>query len=87
VGLQGRTFVRADVENAQLTRLYRQFGPVIFARCRNLLGENAAAEDATQETFLRVHRHLERTPEEALGWTYRIATNYCHGNGTGSSTS
>jgi RNA polymerase sigma-70 factor (ECF subfamily) len=44
-----------------------------------LLGDEAAAEDATQETFLRVHRHLHRVADgdEALRWIYRIATNYC----------
>jgi len=43
------------------------------------LGDNAAAEDATQETFIRVFRHLQKTPDsrEALTWIYRIATNYC----------
>ena len=62
-----------------LADLYRTYGPVIYARCRRLLGEPAAAEDATQETFLRVLRHLEATPgrDEALRWIYRIATNYC----------
>ncbi len=36
-------------------------------------------EDATQETFLRVWRHLDRVPDarEALYWIYRVATNYC----------
>jgi DNA-directed RNA polymerase specialized sigma24 family protein len=44
-----------------------------------LLGDRAAAEDAIQETFLRVQRHLDRAPDagEALIWVYRIATNYC----------
>ena len=63
----------------RLTELYRTYGPVIYARCLRLLGERAAAEDATQETFVRVHRHLDKAPEakEALAWVYRIATNYC----------
>jgi RNA polymerase sigma-70 factor, ECF subfamily len=62
----------------RLTALYRAYGPVIFARCRRLLGESTAAEDATQETFMRVHRHLDKADrQEALGWIYRIATNYC----------
>jgi RNA polymerase sigma-70 factor (ECF subfamily) len=62
-----------------LTTLYRRFGPVIYGRCRRLLMDQAAAEDATQETFLRVYRHIERAPDvtEALAWIYRIATNYC----------
>jgi RNA polymerase sigma-70 factor (ECF subfamily) len=63
----------------RLTELYRTYGPVIYNRCLRLLGDRAAAEDATQETFVRVHRHLDKAPEaqEALAWVYRIATNYC----------
>ena len=62
----------------RLSALYRAYGPVIYARCRRLLGDGGAAEDATQETFMRVHRHLDKADSrEALGWIYRIATNYC----------
>jgi RNA polymerase sigma-70 factor (ECF subfamily) len=63
----------------RLTSLYRSYGPAIYARCRLLLVDEAAAEDATQETFLRVHRHLDRVPDarEGLYWIYRVATNYC----------
>jgi RNA polymerase sigma-70 factor, ECF subfamily len=63
----------------RLTTLYRMYGPVIYARCVRLLGDRAAAEDAIQETFIRVQRHLDRAPDskEALTWVYRIATNYC----------
>lgn len=59
--------------------LYRQYGPVIYWRCAKLLRDDVAAEDATQETFLRVFRHLEAAPDsdEALRWIWRIATNYC----------
>lgn len=62
----------------RLTELYRLYGPAIYARCRRLLGDGASAEDATQETFMRVHRHLAKADSrEALAWIYRIATNYC----------
>lgn len=59
--------------------LYRSYAPVIYARCRRVLGDARAAEDATQETFVRVVRHLAKAPdaEHALYWIYRIATNYC----------
>lgn len=64
--------------NDRVTELYRAYGPVIYARCRRLLGDGAAAEDATQETFMRVHRHLAKADSrEAIAWIYRIATNYC----------
>lgn len=63
----------------ELTGLYRRYGPYIYARCARLLGDRSAAEDATQETFMRVHRHLHKAPDDAhaLAWIYRIATNYC----------
>jgi RNA polymerase sigma-70 factor (ECF subfamily) len=70
---------QASRSDDRVTELYRKYGPAIHARCRRILRDPAAAEDATQETFLRVVRHLESAPnsEEALRWIYRIATNYC----------
>jgi RNA polymerase sigma-70 factor, ECF subfamily len=63
----------------RLDQLYRSYAPVIYARCRRILQDRAAAEDATHETFVRVARHLDRAPDagDALTWIYRIATNYC----------
>lgn len=63
----------------EVTRLYRMYGPVIYARCRSLLRDDGEAEDATQETFVRVHRHLDRLPPSraVLYWIHRVATNYC----------
>ena len=59
--------------------LYRTYGPAIYWRCLRLLGDHGAAEDATQETFVRVHRHLDKAPsdDEAIAWIWRIATNLC----------
>jgi RNA polymerase sigma-70 factor (ECF subfamily) len=67
------------VTEDRLTSLYREYGQAIYWRCLKILRDEAAAEDATQETFLRVHRHLDRTPDadEAGRWILRIATNYC----------
>ena len=63
----------------RLVELYRRYGPYVYARCWRMLSDDAAAEDATQETFMRVQRHLDKAPnlDAALGWIYRIATNYC----------
>jgi RNA polymerase sigma-70 factor, ECF subfamily len=63
----------------RLVELYEAHGGVVYARCRRMLREAAAAEDITQETFLRVHRHLGSIPEgdAVLPWLYRIATNLC----------
>jgi RNA polymerase sigma-70 factor (ECF subfamily) len=63
----------------RLSQLYRWHGAAVFARCRRLLRDDAAAEDAAQEVFCRVQRHLARVPEaaDALPWLFRVASNYC----------
>jgi len=78
-GSTGRRGVVAAMAGDRLAELYRRFGPAIYSRCRRLLKEDVAAEDATQEVFLRVLKHLESAPSDqaALAWIYRISTNYC----------
>jgi RNA polymerase sigma-70 factor (ECF subfamily) len=68
-----------DPPEERLVALYRSYGGAIYARCRRILGDDPTAQDATQETFMRVHRHIERAPDQrdVLRWIYRIATNYC----------
>ena len=63
----------------RVSTLYRKFGTAIYSRCRRLLKDDALAEDATQEVFVRVLRHIESAPDDAtaLAWIYRISTNYC----------
>jgi RNA polymerase sigma-70 factor, ECF subfamily len=65
--------------NERVSTLYRKFGTAIYSRCRRLLKDDALAEDATQEVFVRVRRHIESAPDDAtaLAWIYRISTNYC----------
>ena len=66
-------------EAAGFAELYTRFGPTIYARCREILRDAAAAEDATQEVFVRIHTRLTRMEGDrhALGWLYRVATNHC----------
>jgi RNA polymerase sigma-70 factor (ECF subfamily) len=68
------------MNDVELQELWKIHAPYIYARCYKLLRDKAAAEDATQETFLRVQLHLDRVPcdsSEALAWIYRVAINYC----------
>lgn len=61
-----------------LGALYRAHGPAIYRRCRRLLNDGQAAEDATHETFLRVQRQGPNCPQVAeVAWLLRIATNCC----------
>jgi RNA polymerase sigma-70 factor (ECF subfamily) len=69
----------AEAPSTGFEELYAQFGPTIYARCRQILRDPAAAEDATQEVFFRIHHQIARisSRREALGWLYRTATNHC----------
>lgn len=52
----------------------------IFSLCRRMLGDHAAAEDATQETFLKLWKNASRwRPQGAKfeTWLYRVAMNVC----------
>jgi RNA polymerase sigma-70 factor (ECF subfamily) len=68
-----------DADSARFRQLYAAYSSTIYARCRRILGDGATAEDAAQETFLRVHRHIETAPgdHDVLRWIFRIASNYC----------
>jgi RNA polymerase sigma-70 factor, ECF subfamily len=62
-----------------VSRLYRELGPVVYRRCLRLLGDRAAAEDATQEVFVKLLRDMDRLQdrETVLPWIFRVATNHC----------
>ena len=52
----------------------------VFALCRRLLRDRAAAEDAAQETFLRLWTNAARWRPQGVrfeAWLCRVATNLC----------
>ena len=51
----------------------------LYGIARLILRDTAQAEDATQETYLRVQRHLAEVEgvDDVGAWILRIATNYC----------
>jgi RNA polymerase sigma-70 factor (ECF subfamily) len=60
----------------RLMVLYRER---IKRLCYRMLRNPADADDAVQETFLRVYQNLAKLPEgdRCSNWMYRIATNVC----------
>jgi RNA polymerase sigma-70 factor (ECF subfamily) len=64
---------------SQVSRLYRELGPVVYRRCLRLVSDRAAAEDATQEVFVKLLRDMDRLQdrETVLPWIFRVATNHC----------
>src|SRR5215213_5599533 len=60
--------------------IYRRFGDRMKSIAWNHLGNSGDAEDAVQETFLKVHRAATTFTGEAsfATWVYRILVNTCY---------
>jgi RNA polymerase sigma-70 factor, ECF subfamily len=59
--------------------LFERYGAMVFRRCRDILGKEEAALDATQDVFLRVLEkgHLFRGESTPSTWLYAMATLQC----------
>lgn len=59
--------------------LVLQYQDIVYRRACYILNDPAAAEDATQEAFLRAYRNIHRyNGSPFLPWIMRIVTNYCY---------
>jgi RNA polymerase sigma-70 factor (ECF subfamily) len=79
IRVEGRVHAGPQRAVDRLEALYAAHGALVYARCRHILRDAAAAEDITQETFLRAYRSLSALTdaERILPWLYRVATNLC----------
>ena len=61
------------------TRIVEAYQTPVYNLCYRMLGEAEAAEDASQETFLRVFQHLNRYDRKRpfATWLLSIAAHYC----------
>jgi RNA polymerase sigma-70 factor (ECF subfamily) len=61
-------------------RLYSLQGARMKNLARNILGSSTDAEDAVQETFLKVQRSIAsfRGQSSFVTWTFRILVNTCY---------
>lgn len=66
-------------DEAALRELVERFYGPVFGLCYRMLGHRQDAEDAAQETFVRVVRNLNRwdANRELLPWVLAIAGNRC----------
>ena len=72
-----RTFQETG-SNDCFAELFARHRKRVFSACRGFFADSSAAEDATQETFLRVYRKIHSFQGgNFLGWLMRIAKNVC----------
>jgi RNA polymerase sigma-70 factor (ECF subfamily) len=65
---------------AAFERLYHLYGSRMKSVARNLLGTTTDAEDAVQETFLKIQRSINsyRGQSSFRTWSFRILVNTCY---------
>ncbi len=56
-------------------RIAHRHAAAVYATCLRVLGDNAAAEDAAQETFFRLLRRPNDVTRSLGAWLHRTATN------------
>ncbi len=68
---------RLTGDEAAIAALYAAHAPAVLRFLADLLGDHAAAADATQETFVRAFRRLStlRDAERVAPWLFGIARN------------
>ncbi|MEM6794221.1 MAG: sigma-70 family RNA polymerase sigma factor [Acidobacteriota bacterium] len=66
-------------EEGAFEEIYSRFGSMVYNLCFRMSGRAEVAEDLTQETFLRIHRHLARFSGRSTlkTWIYRVTLNHC----------
>ncbi len=66
-------------EALDIPALYRRYGDLVLGRCRTILRDDADAQDAMQEVFLKVHRFQEsfRGDSSPSTFLYRVTTTTC----------
>lgn len=66
-------------DSLDIPALYRRYGDLVLGRCRTILRNDADAQDAMQEVFLKVHRFSDsfRGDSSPSTFLYRITTTTC----------
>src|SRR5580704_9363826 len=69
----------ADDRTREFEALLAAYQDKVFRLCYSMLGDRAQAEDAAQESFLRIWKSIDRyRGDSALGtWIFSIARNVC----------
>ena len=63
----------------EINSIFQQYGPVVYRRALQILGNEADAKEALQEVFIRAIRGGQQFEgrSQISTWLYRITTNFC----------
>ncbi len=66
-------------DSAYFSMLYNKYSGKIYSKCISLLKNEALAQDATQDIFIKIYLNLTKFSERSKfsTWVYSITYNYC----------
>lgn len=70
--------VKGEVPMTTYQQLFHRYYPLICRQLTYLLGNRAAAEDVTQEAFIKLYQSPPREHTNVGGWLSRVATNLAY---------
>ena len=72
-------FLDRSLGTEEVSTLYARYGFFLRRRCRTILRDDALADDALQEAFVKVMRGgaAIRDADEPLRWLYRVVDRCC----------
>jgi RNA polymerase sigma factor (sigma-70 family) len=69
----------SELSEAEVAEVYVAYGALLLRRCRRLLVDGQAAEDALHDAFVKIWRYggSYRTATSRIGWLYRTVDRCC----------
>ena len=66
-------------DSTYFSMLYNKYSGKIYSKCISLLKNEALAQDATQDIFIKIYLNLTKFSERSKfsTWVYSITYNYC----------
>ncbi len=66
-------------DTAYFSLLYNRYAGKVYAKCISMLKDEALAQDATQDIFIKILGNLSKFSEKSKfsTWLYSITYNYC----------
>jgi RNA polymerase sigma-70 factor, ECF subfamily len=77
LGSDSSTFGHVQTDTYGFRAFYEEYGPVVFGYLWRMVGDEQAAHDLTQDTFVRAWQQFQKISEydRPVAWLFRVAAH------------
>ena len=69
--------LKTTADSDAYTLVVTRYADLVYSTCYRILGNDAKAEDVTQETFFQLFKKADSITDCLGGWLHRVATHRC----------